>query len=205
MNLSIPRVLVAIGAVLVITPALVPVQPVLFHETGPGTAANGSQIATQGIEVVAYENLSDRGKELYRRALQNRGVYTVPVGQGASDFEYPSGDEESDSDEGPRSRFQQPGLIAIERPANSSLPEADEPVRMAEERRRPPQQGQNGSENNTTTPSVEQRREQIMRYDLMITRTGTPGLTASPNLVRLLAVLLGIVSLGVGGYLGSRP
>lgn len=190
--------LAALGIALLVAPALFPVQPVLFHDTDPGTTMNGSQLAEQNVTVVAYEDLSDRGKELYLAALRNGGEYTVPQGQGASDFAYPSNAElreVEDYDE--RRRMMQ---VVIERPDDGSLPPADEPVDRAEyvaERESEREGGSNRSE--------AEIRAQIARYDAMTTRTGQPDLMATPSLLRFLSAAGGVLAIGVGGYVRSKP
>ncbi|MFC7193496.1 hypothetical protein ACFQL4_00705 [Halosimplex aquaticum] len=54
-----------------------------------------------------------------------------------------------------------------------------------------------------TEEQLQQRREQAMRYDAMETSTEQPPLGATPQLLRLAAVLFAVLSLGVGGYLFS--
>ncbi|WP_136717416.1 hypothetical protein [Halorientalis salina] len=211
-DLPLARVLVALGIVMLVVPALVPVQPILFHETRAGTTANGTQLEANGVDVIAYENLSERGQELYVAALRNGGSYTVPKGSGASDFEYASAADEAEDARAQRLA----GTVAIERPPDADLPPADEPVGAAEreqrrqqERQRTTNESASGNETsskaNQSTPSIEERRQQIARYDLMSTRTDSPPLTAGQNLVRLLASVVGVVAIGVGGYLSSRP
>jgi hypothetical protein len=211
-DLPLARGLVALGIVMLVVPALVPVQPILFHETRAGTTANGTQLEANGVDVIAYENLSERGQELYVAALRNGGSYTVPQGSGASDFEYASA--AADRGDGSVRRFA--GTIAIERPPDADLPPADEPVGAAERERRRQQERErtanesaSGNESsvqeNRTTPSIEEHRQQIARYDVMSTRTDSPPLTAGQNLVRLLASVVGVVAIGIGGYLSSRP
>lgn len=236
-HISVSRILVGLGIVLLIAPALAPVQAMHFHDTRAGTTANGTELETHGVRVIPYEDLSERGQELYVKALENNGEYAVPTGEGApDDFHYVT-DRDSSDNSGPRER--RPGMIAIERPPDADLPPADEPVRAAEEaleraerereaRERtgaPPgaERGSSGSETATDdnetaaprsedTPSEEERRKQlekhrqeIARYDMMNTRTGPPPLTAMPNLVRLLSTVGGVLALGIGGYLSSRP
>jgi len=234
-HISVSRVLVAVGIVLLIAPALAPVQAMYFHETRVGTTANGTELEAHGVSVIAYEDLSPRGQELYVEALRHHGEYAVPVGEGApGDFHYVTNRDSAD-DAGPRER--RPGTIAIERPPDADLPPADEPTeavdrareraeRARAERERAeatPSDGRTSTENATagnetdapgtvTTPSMEERRQQmeeqrqeIARYDLMSTRIGPPPLTASSNLVRLLSVVAGVLAIGVGGYLTSRP
>jgi len=203
-HISIPRVLVVVGIVLLVAPALVPVQPILYHETRMGTTGNGTQIQSAGVEIIAYENLSERGQQLYVETLRNGGSYTVQQGAGASDFEYVSAAEEADD---PRQQ-RLSGSVAIERPPDADLPPADEPVGAAErERRRASEQAGNetGNETENATDAAAERRAQIARYDLMSTRTDSPPLTDGSNLVRLLSAVLGVVGVSVGGYLTSRP
>ena len=59
-HISISRVLVALGIVLLIAPALAPVQAMHFHDTGAGTTANGTELEEHGVRVVAYADLSER-------------------------------------------------------------------------------------------------------------------------------------------------
>lgn len=206
--------LVVLGLVLLLAPALVPVQQYRIHDTRAGTFADRSDLEQQGFTIVAYENLSDRGQELYRKTLRHGGHYTVPIGQGASDFEYGDGTTDEPSDvRGPGSR---PGVIVIERPPNASLPPADEPVEAADRMREREQErrkkrrtaSDTDSANGTatpTTPDYEARRRSIARYDIMETSTDTPPITDSSNLIRLLAALVGVLCLGVGGYRASKP
>ena len=225
--------LVAVGVVLLLGPALFPVQPMLYHYPDAGTTENASEIRRAGYEIVAYENLSDRGQELYRRALQEESL-GVPLGEGAPDFEYPTSAElgaTEDFDERRRLRS-----IVIERPPDADLPPPAEPVGMAEairERRQerreeraerreraeqpPTTTGGTPSGNGTATertrsptetrntPTLEQRRETIARYDVMTTMTELPPLTAPTSLARLLTAMLGIVLLGIGGYRYAQP
>ncbi|WP_424019407.1 hypothetical protein ACOZ4N_08030 [Halorientalis pallida] len=205
-----------VGAVLLIAPALAPVQPVLYHEVDGPLITEKSALEERGVDVIAYENLSDRGKDLYERALRNGGDYQVPAGQGASDFQYRT-ELEADDESEPRRRFG-PRVIAIERPEDSDLPTLDERVPD----RRPPDSepdeaaGTGSSEtvgessNTTETPAdgtgdrpPEQQEEN--EYTLLRTSLGQPPLTDSGNLLRFVAVLAGVVMLGSGGYLRSKP
>lgn len=198
---AISRVLLGVGIVALVVPALIPVQPLLYHDTEPGAPVNRTQLEAEGVTVIPYENLSERGKELYEQALRTRGAYGVPRGEGAPDFDYPEGRDpaDQDSDRPGRPRFEG---VAIERPNDTTLPEADEPVEYADRPREPPETEQNESR---AEQRRQQRREQIARYDLMTTRTGPPPITNSANLVRLLSVLVGVIAVGTGGYLESRP
>lgn len=227
-------VLAALGLVLLLAPALVPVQPLLYHYPDAGTAQNESELEREGYEIIAYENLSDRGQELYRQSLRE-GSLGVPLGQGAPDFEYPTSAElaavEGDFEERRRLR-----TIVIERPPDADLPPPAEPVERAaeiqerrQERRgeraerreraeRPPTTTAGATSGNgtaaeatpsptetRTTPTLEERRETIARYDVMTTLTELPPLTAPPSLARLLTAMLGVVLLGIGGYRYTQP
>jgi hypothetical protein len=116
-------------------------------------------------------------------------------------------------------------MIVIERPPDADLPEADEPLRAAEdlqerreERRRERQAEReagtatptDGTVNETATPTPErpgpeELRRTITRYDVMETTTDNPPLPAPANLARLLPALAGILAIGVGGYRSSLP
>lgn len=190
--------LVVCGIALLVAPALFPIQPVLSHDTRRGTVDDRTELEQQGFEIVAYENLSERGQDLYVRTLTNGGEYRVPQGEGAPDFTYHAPGD-LDTAESYRERRARRGII-IERPAEADLPPADEPVRAAEDRDEAAEERGTADE-----PSVEERRRQIARYDLMTTRTARPPLTARSSLVRLLSVVLGVIALGVGGYLRAQP
>lgn len=180
--------LVALAAVLFVVPALFPVQPMLMHDTGVSVNAPPAELEEQGYAVVAYENMSDRGQELYRETLERGGEYTVPQGTGAPEFGYPTAEERRRAYENDTQT--RPGAVVIERPADDgSLPPADERYFG------PREEGEDVNES--------QRRETIMRYDVMNTQTGMPPLGATPQLLRLGAVLLAVVFLGAGGYLLS--
>lgn len=190
---TLPVALVVLGVALLLTPALFPVQQMLYHESRAGTTADRAQLEEDGYDVIAYEDLSERGRELYVASLRHDGPYTVPVGEGADEFNYTARDHLRG--------------VVIERPADSDLPPADEPVERAEFERHEAEdeeaaEGTNGTE---TGPTVDERRQQIARYDLLSLRVDTPPLTATPNLSRLLAALVGVVLVGVGGYLSARP
>jgi hypothetical protein len=178
---------IVLAVVLFTLPALFPVQAVLTHDTGPVTFDNREQLQEQGISIIAYENMTERGQELYVQTLEAGGEYRVPVGEGASDFEYLTGKERMQVYED--NTNQRPGIIVVERPEDSDLPEADEPF--------------SEGPRNTDRPEDEQRRQQVQRYDMMQTSTGPPPLAAISQLLRLAAGLLAVLSLGVGGYLLS--
>lgn len=204
----VPTALVLLGVAALVVPALVPVQPKLYHDTRAGVTGNATEIEQQGHEIVAYEDLSDRGQELYRRALRADGEYGVPVGEGASAFPYPTATELAETED-----FRERNAmtaIAIERPPDADLPPADEPLDRAEHRpiqREGPEGVTDGEAERTPreTASVEDRRRQIARYDLVRTHTGRPEFTALPNLLRFLSVAVGAVAIASGGYLRSLP
>lgn len=183
---QIGTALLVLGAVLLVVPALFPVQPVLIHDTTPVTFDSPEEIESQPIEVVRYENLSESGQELYVQTLESGGEYTVSQGDGAPDFEYLTSAEHSEirSETDPR-----PAVVVIKRPQDNDLPPADEP--FAEDS---PRDG----------PQDDQRREGVQRYDMMETTTQRPGLGAVPQLLRLGAALIAVLSVGVGGYLRAR-
>jgi len=188
--------LVALGVVLLIVPSLAPVQQVLYHDTAPGTTGNETMLERQGYTVIEYENLSEQGQELYVQALRNGGRTTVPVGQGASDFAYPTTAELAEYEDY-REREQAQSVV-IERPANGDLPQPDEPLRAAEYRVE-----ENGEGPTPSEAEMQELRNQIGRYDVISTRTGEPPLGGSQHLLRLVALLAGVVAIGTGGYLLS--
>jgi len=215
-GVSLSGALVVLGVVCLVAPALLPADPVLYHDTRPGIPASGAELEEAGVTVVAYEDLSERGQELYVRTLRDGGSYTVARGQGASDFAYPTADEREGASI--RRPDDHPGAIVIERPDNADLPPADEPVRyadrLAEEQRRESgsgsdrQESGSDSEQESEGPSdeeIEALREEIARYDLMVTQTDQPSPSTSTNLLRLLSVAVGVVALSVGGYRYSLP
>lgn len=215
---TLTRALVLLGVVLLVAPALLPIQPVLYHDTGHGTVDDRAELEAQGYEVVAYENLSARGQELYVTTLRAGGEYYVPLGAGADEFPYPSPSELREvRDYRQRTAL---GRIVIERPTHGDLPPADEPVHAAEHldergddrdrKRGTPGDGERATpgdrERGTADGrSVEERRQQIARYDVVETRTDLPPLEAPASLLRLLSVVGGVLALGIGGYLGSQP
>lgn len=204
--------LVVVGVVMLVAPALAPVQPVLYHDTREGTTENETQLEQQGFTVVAYGNLSERGQELYVETLRNGGEYTVSQGAGASEFAYPTPGELGEVDDYPERRALT--TVVVERPPDAeTLPPSDEPVEFAEDiaerreerRQRAREAGEPTPEPDPDRPSVEEFRQQIARYDMMSTRTASPPLTATGPLLRLLSAGLGIVAIGVGGYRRSLP
>jgi hypothetical protein len=183
---TIGAALVVLGTVLLVLPAFFPVQPTLIHDTRPNTFDGPAEFAQEGIEVIHYESLSERGQELYVRTLESGGEYHVAPGEGAPDFEYLTSNERTEAfEEGQNER---PGVVVIERPDDADLPPADEPF-------------------GRTAPDeeVSDRQQQTNRYDMMETATEPPGLGSVPQLLRLGAALIAILSLGVGGYLRAQP
>ncbi|ELZ00851.1 hypothetical protein [Natrialba asiatica] len=177
---------VVLAIVLFTVPALFPVQAVLTHDTRDSTSDGQEQLEEQGTKIVEYDNLSEKGQELYVQALENGGEYRVSTEQGAPEFDYMTSVELAQrQDENPE---HQPGFIAIERPDDADLPPADEPSNRGP------------SENDE---EYEQHREQVQRYDLMTLSKGPPPLGATPQLLRLAASLLAVISFGIGGYLLS--
>lgn len=160
-------------------PPLFPVQPVLVHDTRPITMDGPDQLEAQGYEIYAYEDLSDRGQELYVATLENGGQYHVAPGEGAADWEYPSLSERAAAR---RDGQRRPGQVVIERPEDADLPRADEPPHGEPEG---------------------ERWEEAQRYELMAVTEERPPMDSTPQLLRLLAGLLGVVCTGVGGYLVS--
>ena len=196
-NTTLPKALLVVGIALLIAPALFPIQPVLVHDTRQDSVENASRIREQGYTIVTYENMSERGQQLYVQTLRSGGEYSVPMGEGATEFSYPTSGE-LDEVEDYRDRIALQG-IAIERPANNDLPPPDEPIHAAEHVK------ERYERNNLTAPSEEEIRRQIGRYDLMTTRTASPPLEEPTSLARLVAAGLGVLALGIGGYLQSKP
>lgn len=195
---TLANALLVAGVALLVAPVLFPIQPMLYHDTHQGTVGNESRIEEEGYEIVAYENLSERGQQLYVRTLRAGGEYRVPVDEGAPDFAYPSPGELADIRDYRERRTLQ-GIV-VERPPNADLPPPDEPVEAAERDNRHAEKRGTESEQ-----SIDARRQQIARYDVLTTRTDRPPLTASSSLLRLLSTAAGIVVLGTGGYLRSTP
>lgn len=160
-------------------PPLFPVQPVLVHDTRPITLDGSDEIEAQGYEIYAYEDLSDRGQELYVTTLENGGQYHVPPGEGAPDWEYPSPSERAEARQDGQDR---PGHVVIERPEDAALPRADEPPHGEPEG---------------------ERWEEAQRYELLAVTEDRPPMDSTPQLLRLVAGLLGVVCTGLGGYLVS--
>ncbi|WP_436929375.1 hypothetical protein [Halosimplex halobium] len=186
---TIGTALVVLAVVLFTVPAVFPVQAMLVHDTGSYATGSPEELRDEGHEIIAYENLSERGQELYRTTLEHDGEYRVPVGEGAPEFSYLNQTERRQAYENDNLTAVQP--VVIERPEDGGdLPPADEP-----EFGPPP--GEDASE------EAQQRAETVQRYDAMRTETSEPPLGATPQLLRLASVLLAVLSMGVGGYLLS--
>ena len=182
--------LVVLAVVLFIGPAVFPVQPVLIHDTDRTTRDSPSELREQGIPVVAYENLSERGQEVYVAALEGED-YRVGQDAGAPDFRYPTSAERREAFEA--DNVSGTGMVVIERPEDDSeLPPPDERFF-----------GPREEEEAESEEELEERRQQVLRYDAMVTATDQPPLGSTRQLLRLGAVMLAVVSLGTGGYLLS--
>jgi hypothetical protein len=182
--------LVVLAVVLFVVPAVFPVQPVLIHDTDRSTRDSPSELREQGIPVVAYENLSERGQEVYVAALESED-YRVGRNAGAPDFQYPTSAERREAFEA--DNISGTGMVVIERPEDDSvLPPPDERFF-----------GPREEEEAESEEELEERRERVLRYDAMMTATGQPPLGSTRQLLRLGAVMLAVVSLGTGGYLLS--
>lgn len=210
-DVPLSSALLGLGIALLIAPVLLPIQPVLYHDTDPGTMANRTTLEDRGYEIIAYENLSARGQALYVQTLRSDGEYTVPLDEGAPEFAYPTAGELGALDDYRERERRQ--TIIIERPPEASLPPPGEPVEAAEHRvrdreERRKERNENGATaaNRTTAgPTVGELRQQIGRYDQMTTRTDRPPLTALSSLLRLGSVVGGILAIGIGGYVHSKP
>ena len=190
-------VLLVAGLVLLIAPALVPIQPTLVHDTTRGTIENASEITGDGYEIIAYENLSDRGQELYVQTLRSGGTYSVPVGEGAPEFRYSTAGELGKA-ESYQERNALQGVV-IERPVAGDLPPPDEDVTMAE------QILEHNQRANESGLSEAELRRQIGRYDLVTTRTARPPLRDPASLAHVGIAVLGVLAIGTGGYFRSKP
>ncbi len=166
-----------------------PVQSVHVHDTTTASTLNETQAEEVGVPVVAYENLSDRGQELYVETLENGGTYRVPVGEGAEDFAYPTNEEARAPGglvEGESNQTSNV-VVVVKRPTDDGdLPPADETPAFADE---------DGPNEST-----------VMRYDLMTTRTKKPPIGSGAHAPRLAGLVLGLTSLTAGAYvLVSKP
>jgi len=94
-----------------------------FDPLSDPKGVNESVIEERHTNVISYQNLSDRGKNLYIKSLENDGKVTFPVGEGAPGFTYLSVDEMDNLEPGEAFRK---GTVIIKRPANDSLPPAGE-------------------------------------------------------------------------------
>ena len=189
--------LVVLAVVLFVVPAVFPVQPVLTHDTDRTTRDSPSELREQGVPVVAYENLSERGQEAYVAALE-REDYRVGQDAGAPDFQYPTSAERREAFEA--DNVSGTGMVVIERPEDDSdLPPPDERFFG------PREEEEEEEVENDEQPEErrEERRERVLRYDAMVTATDQPPLGSTRQLLRLGAVMLAVVSLGTGGYLLS--
>lgn len=196
---TLSTVLLVAGIGFLIAPALVPVQPTLIHDTTRGTIGNVSDIRADGYEIIAYENLSERGQQLYVQTLRSGGTYSVPVGEGAPDFRYPTPGELGET-ESYRERSALQGIV-IERPSESNLPPPDEDINAAEQIL---EHRQRVNESESEISEAELRR-QVGRYDLMMTRTARPPLQDPMSLAHLGIAALGVLAIGTGGYFRSKP
>lgn len=122
--------LIVVALPLLAMPATMSVEPYQYHETTPTLDAfnesgsvNESRLESNVATVVAYQNLSERGQELYTKSLENDGRITFPVGEGAPDFEYLS---EADVSELPPSEAYKAGTVIVKRPIDTDLPAPDE-------------------------------------------------------------------------------
>lgn len=176
---TVGTALVGLAVLLFVLPALFPVQGVLVHDTRPSTQADEPELEARGATVIDYGNLSERGKELYVKALESPQEYTVPAGEGAPDFDYTT--EVSTVHEGEEFAS---NVVVIDRQGAEGLPPADEYGQRARDDANP-------------------ERQEIRRYDMMVTREGQPSLGSTTQLLRLGSVLLAVVLLGTGGYLLS--
>jgi hypothetical protein len=177
--------LIGLGLVLMGLTLAFPVEPVLIHDTSEPWEFNKSKSEELGYRVVSYENLSDRGQELYVRTLEADGRYKTSVDEGAKDWEYPTKGEQ-----------RAPGVIAendqttnvaviIERPENDS--------------HLPPASG--GDDSGESANDTDYRR-----YDKMETVQRTPPIGSGAHIPRLLGLLLSVASLTGGGYLiATKP
>jgi hypothetical protein len=183
---TVGTALVVLAVVLFVVPVFFPVQPALVHNTRDTVPGEPEIIRDDGYEIVTYENLSDTGQDLYVRTLENGGEYRINQGGGAPEFEYPTDAERDAAFE--NETIERPGGIVIVRPEDDAgLPPADERAFG------PPRENE----------TEQERRERALRYDAMETRTEQPPLGALPQLLRLVAALFAVVSMGVGGHLLS--
>ena len=169
--------LLVLGVLSLVVPALLPLGSEHVHDTRLTTTESRAELEDRGVQVLVYEDLSDRGREVYREALLTGGAHGVPSGQGIPALDYPDSNGR---------------LVAIERPADTEdLPPPDE-LRV-------------GPADEELPEEEQQRRQNAQRYDLLEVTTGPPPLDALSQLLRLAVGLLAALSLGVGGYLSALP
>jgi len=173
--------LVVVGVVLLLTPVLAPPANVLEHNTRSSMSQSENMMQQYNYGVYHYGNLSDRAQTLYVNTLENGGEYTVPVGEGAPEYQYPTQEElkqigqEVKQGDANISEAQSMSSVAIIRPNDSSLPPADEG---------------DGSK----------------RVELMSTQERPPEMLSKAYAPHLIAVVIGTVLIGIGGYLQfGRP
>jgi hypothetical protein len=188
-----------LAVVLLVGPALFPVQPVLYHETWTSSSMTPAEAEQAGVNVVYYENLSDRGQELYRTTLENGGEHYVDRGEGAPEFRYLTDEQRRQAvanGTGPP-----PGTVLVVRPEDDSgLPPADERSYVD-----PEAVGAVDEDGEVNETKLREVREEMRRYDAMDTYRGPPPLNAPAQLLRLGATVLAVVFLGCGGYLLALP
>ncbi|WP_164471794.1 hypothetical protein [Halosimplex salinum] len=165
--------LVALGVVLLAAAAVVPVDAVRWHDTSveqPDFAeGNATELRSDGYEIVAYETLSERGRELYVATLENGGQYRVSPNEGADDFDYRTraellGDANVSGLDAGRAM-----QVVVERPnGTAELPPADE-----------------------ESPDA--------RYDAVLTKTAPPPLLSVGRAHQLALALAGLGCFGYGG------
>jgi len=105
------------------------VNDVRIHDTSLYISERSSVHDVEYTPIVEYENLSERGQEIYRATLENDGRYWTPIGEGASDFEYSANTTvKNDTVSGSGFEGGRVPTIIIERPEDDAfLPPIDEP------------------------------------------------------------------------------
>lgn len=198
-NSTLTTALIVAGIALVLAPMLVPIPTVLVHDTRDSTVAGADELRQRGYTIVAYENLSERGQELYVEALEHGGRYTASEGEGASEFNYSASIQSG-------SRFRagpSPGTLVIERPPDADLPPPDERVDEAQFITEEARQRANAT--GEPVPSEEEIRRQIARYDAISVRADKPPIGDPASLARFVSAAAGIILIGIGGYRRSQP
>lgn len=124
------RGLGALSIVLLVAPVVAPPSGTLIHDTAFNSNHTSIEEASDRSYAIYHErNLSDRARTLYRKALENGGIYRVPAGDGASEFRYP---DASSIEAGPGERLNTSRfLVAIVRANDSTLPPANEELGTA--------------------------------------------------------------------------